>query len=77
MTTQTMIIQFLRTKGSPSSGGEVMSRSAGARQRHDMFDYFGLVGHPGIPSHTLDSSALAGPASFLSFMLIFRQIVYQ
>ena len=41
-----------------------MSRSAGARQRHDIFDYFGLFGYrAGTSSHTLDSSALAGPAS--------------
>ena len=48
-----------------------VSRSAGAHQQYDMFDYFGLfgVGHSlslaETPSHTLDSSVLAGPASFL------------
>lgn len=56
-----------------------VTERAGARQQYDMFDYFGLFGYrAGTPLYTIDRSVLAGPASFLSFlMLVFRQIVYQ
>lgn len=47
------------------------SRSIGVHRQREMFDYFDLFEfRAGAPSHTLDSSALAGPAFFLSFIML-------